>query len=80
MPLKPDGKGMVIKEQIIEDAPSGLTFAFEKSPSGLSYLRIYGNLPLGNREIIFDQEGRETGGGTCLVGCRPTWLREVSAL
>ncbi len=76
MTLKPDGKQLTIREQIIEDAPSGLTFMFEKLPSGLSKLKIYGDLPLGNREIIFDQDGREAGGGTCLTGCRPTWLRE----
>ena len=36
-------------------------------------------LPFGNREIIFDREGRETAAGT-LVGefRRPSWLKDVS--
>jgi hypothetical protein len=35
-------------------------------------------LPFGNREIIFDSEGREAAAGT-LVGefRRPSWLKEV---
>ena len=36
-------------------------------------------MSLGNREILFDQEGRETAAGT-LVGefRRPNWLKGVS--
>ena len=35
-------------------------------------------LPFGNREIIFDDQGREAAAGT-LVGefRRPSWLKEV---
>ena len=35
-------------------------------------------LPLGNREILFDYEGKEAGAGT-LVGDfrRPSWLKPV---
>ncbi len=79
MALKPNGELVTISEQIIEDLPSGLTLLFEKMPNGLAKLSIYGDLPYGNREIIFDNGGAEAGGGTCLRGaCRPSWLREVN--
>lgn len=78
MPVKPDGKTWKVKEQIIEDPVSGLTIQFEVMPDGESRLRIYGDsLPLGNREIIFDADGHEAGGG-CYTGlCRPAWLDKI---
>ena len=47
--------------------------------NGRTRLVIAGaSLPFGNREIIFDREGREAAAGT-LVGDfrRPTWLKPV---
>jgi hypothetical protein len=47
--------------------------------NGRTRLVIAGRaLPFGNREIIFDKEGREAAAGT-LVGefRRPSWLKEV---
>ena len=80
MASKPNGHLCQIKEQIIEDEASGLTLQFERSDDGTCRLRIYGDLPFGNREIYFDAEGEEGGAGTALVGlCRPSWLREVKA-
>ena len=80
MALKPDGSLVAIREQIIEDPVSGLTLLFEvEENTGLGKLKIYGDLPHGNRVILFDRNGSEAGGGTCLTGCRPTWLREVTA-
>ena len=80
MALKPGGGQVTICEQIVEDLPSGLTLLFEKMPSGLTKLSIFGDLPYGNREIIFNEDGAEAGGGTCLRGdCYPSWLREVEA-
>ena len=79
MPIRPNASMCSIKEQIIEDAPSGLTLQFE-CQNGTTRLVIAGRaLPFGNREIIFDQEGRETAAGT-LVGefRRPSWLKDVS--
>lgn len=78
MPAKPDGKVWQVREQIIEDPASGLTFQFEVMPDGESRLRIFGeSLPFGNREIIFDQSGAEAGAG-CYTGlCRPAWLEKV---
>lgn len=78
MPIKPNGSLCSIKEQIIEDRASGLVLQFERM-EGRTRLVIAGRaLPFGNREIIFDGEGREAAAGT-LVGAfrRPSWLKEV---
>jgi hypothetical protein len=78
MPLKENAKTLTIREQIIEDPVSGLTFQFEVMPDGSSRFRIYGDLPFGNREFIFDENGQEAGAGTALVGlCRPGWLTNI---
>ena len=80
MALKPNGSVCSIAEQIIEDQVSGLTLQFIHKPgSDAPYrLLIHGDLPHGNREILFDVDGAEAGAGTALVdACRPTWLREV---
>lgn len=81
MSLKPNAKDWTIKEQIVEDPASGLTFQFEQDPSGCLRLRIFGDLPYGNREIIFSPEGIETGAGTLLGGChKPAWLTDLDNL
>lgn len=55
----------------------GLTFQFEVVPDDKDVpyrLRIFGDLPFGNREILFDRHGIANGGGTLLAGiCKPTW-------
>lgn len=82
MALKPDGQQWVVREQIVEDPVSGLIFQFELVPgtSAPFRLRVFGQLPLGNREIIFDHDGQEAGAGIALTGsCRPTWLTEIDA-
>ena len=78
MPVKPNGLKCSIREQIVDDVASGLTLMFECN-SGRSRLVIAGKLlPYGNREILFDSDGREAGAGT-LVGDfrRPSWLKGV---
>lgn len=80
MTTKPGASNWTIKEQIIEDAASGLTFQFEVDPesSAPMRLRIFGDLPFGNREIVFDRNGEEAGSGTALTGLsRPTWLTSI---
>jgi hypothetical protein len=63
MALKPDAGICRIREQVIEDLPSGLTLQFEAFQDGCR-LRIAGRaLPTGNREIVFDAEGRVTSIG-----------------
>jgi hypothetical protein len=78
MPVKPDGSLCGIREQIVEDLASGLTLQFECN-NGKTRLVIAGkSLPFGNREILFDAQGREAAAGT-LVGeyRKPSWLKSV---
>ena len=78
MPIKPNGAKCSIREQIVEDHASGLTLLFE-CENGRARLVIASKaLPYGNREIVFDDDGKEAGAGT-LVGKfrRPSWLKEV---
>ena len=78
MPLKPNGALCSVREQIIEDAASGLTLQFECDDGRLRLVLAGKALSLGNREILFDHQGREAGAGT-LVGefRRPSWLKGV---
>lgn len=82
MPVKPNGSVCKVREQIIEDPATGLILQFE-CDNGRTRLVIAGaslasSLALGNREILFDDEGRESGAGT-LIGeyRRPSWLKRV---
>ena len=76
MPIKPGGRPWTVKEQIIKDPVSGLSFQFETVEDGTSRLRVYGDLSLGNREFVFDRDGEEAGSGTALTGlCRATWIK-----
>jgi hypothetical protein len=48
-----------IREQIVEDLPSGLVLQFELLEGGGARLTLAGKaLAGGNREILFDAEGR----------------------
>lgn len=78
MPLKPNGALCRVREQIIEDAASGLTLQFECDRGCLRIVLAGRPLELGNRELLFDEDGREAGAGT-LVGefRRPSWLKKV---
>ena len=78
MPLKPNGASCRVREQIIEDAASGLILQFECEDGRLRLVIAGKAMPIGNREILFDQEGREAAAGT-LVGefRRPNWLKKV---
>ena len=57
MPLKPLAEMCRIREQIVEDPPSGLTLQFELVEGGVR-LTIAGKCLAANREILFDAEGR----------------------
>jgi hypothetical protein len=76
MPLKPNGALCQVREQIIEDAASGLTLQFECDDGRLRLVIAGKTLARGNREILFDEEGREAAAGT-LMGefRRPSWLK-----
>lgn len=77
--VKDDGKNWTIREQIIEDLVTGLTFQFEVAPNGEPRLRIFGeNLPFGNREIQFAVDGTMAGSGSVTSGLsKPAWLEEI---
>ena len=79
MPCKPNGALCRVREQIIEDAPSGLILQFECDDGRLRLVIAGRAMSIGNREILFDQEGREAAAGT-LIGeyRRPNWLKSVS--
>ena len=65
-----------IREQIVEDLPSGLTLQFEALEGGGVMLTIAGKaLPGGNRQILFDGNGEviQTR-GTHRAFRRPSWL------
>ncbi|HEX7054602.1 MAG TPA: hypothetical protein VF211_11800 [Burkholderiales bacterium] len=78
MPLKPNGRLCRVREQIIEDRASGLTLQFECADGHMRLVIAGEHMRLGNREILFDADGREAGAGT-LVGefRRPSWLKRV---
>ena len=78
MALKPDAKDWTIKEQIIEDLPTGITLQFEVASDGTFRLKLYGDFPYGNRDIVFNQSGEKVGSGTSVSGlCRPAWLTKI---
>ena len=79
--LKPDGKMCRIREQILRDSASGLTFQFEVDPQGRTRFRIFGEaMPGGNWEVGFD-DGKVSFTGTSLIGtCRPAWMTSVEDL
>ena len=78
MPVKPNAAKWSVREQIIEDQASGLTLLFECDNDRPRLVIAGKSLPFGNREILFDKEGKEAGAGT-LVGNfrRPSWLKAV---
>ena len=79
MPLKPNARMCKVREQIIEDFASGLTLQFECADGRLRLVIAGAPLAEGNREILFDEEGREVGAGTLVGGFRrPSWIKEVS--
>jgi hypothetical protein len=78
MPLKPNGALCRVREQIIEDPASGLILQFECDDGRLRLVLAGRSMQVGNREILFDEQGREAGAGT-LVGefRKPNWLKPV---
>jgi hypothetical protein len=78
MPVKPNGALCSIREQIVEDLASGLILQFECSNGRTRLVIVGASLPFGNREIIFDNEGKESAAGTLLGEFRrPSWLKGV---
>jgi hypothetical protein len=74
MPLKPMAGVCRIREQIVEDLPSGLTLQFE-IVDGCARLIIAGPALGANREIRFDAEGRAVQTRAAEQAFRrPSWL------
>ena len=78
MPLKPNGALCSIREQIVEDLASGLTLMFDCHDGKPRLVIAGGSLPFGNREILFDSDGKEAAARTLLGEFRrPSWLKSV---
>ena len=67
MTIKRSAKLLTLREQVIEDALSGLTLRLQVAEDGTSRLMIFGGIPFGNRESIFNHEGKEAGAGTSIT-------------
>ena len=80
MATKSDGNVCSIREQIIHDPVSELIFQFEAMKDGTSRLCIYGNLPFGKREFVFDGEGTEAGVGDSIGGAGGLHTQGISQL
>ena len=79
MPLKPNGALCSIREQIVEDVATGLILQFECTNGRMRLVIAGESLPFGNREILFDNDGREAASGTLLGQFRrPSWLKRVT--
>ena len=75
MPIKPQAMPCRIREQIIEDLPSGLTLQFEATPQGGMRMVIAGRvLRSGKREIVFDRSGELSGVSAYDGEWPPSWL------
>ena len=63
MAIKPSGRMCAIREQIIEDPVSGLTFQFECKPGSDApvRLRIFGNLPYGTERSFSTKTAKKRG-------------------
>lgn len=78
MALKPNGVVCKVREQIVEDPATGLILQFECAEGRLRLVIAGESLPFGNREILFDADGREAAAGTLLGEFRrPSWLKKV---
>ena len=69
--LKRNAKTLHLKEQVINDAVTDLLLIFKVTPSGEARLYLIGtNLPFGNRDFQFDENGELAGTGTGLCPCK----------
>lgn len=74
MPIKPLARLCYIREQIVEDLPSGLTLQFEAADGGVR-LTIAAKALRSSREIVFDAQGCAVKTGASKHAFRrPSWL------
>jgi len=76
MPVKPHAKPCWVREQIIEDLPSGLTLLFEAFDGG-TRLVIGGRALRGGREFMFDAQGSLVRISAFQGEWPPRWLARV---
>jgi hypothetical protein len=69
MNIIPGKKLLALREQIIEDAVSGLTIKIVAAPDGTPRLMIHGGLACGKREFIFDPTGNFAGAALRQLCC-----------
>ena len=69
MTMRSGEKLLALREQLIEDAASGLTIKIEPAEDGTPRLMIYGGLPCGKREFIFDPGGKFAGAALRQLCC-----------
>jgi len=69
MIMRSGEKLLALREQLIEDAVSGLTIKIEAAQDGTPRLMIYGGLPCGKREFIFDPGGKFSGAALRQLCC-----------
>ncbi|HEX2228712.1 MAG TPA: hypothetical protein VHM64_16365 [Candidatus Binatia bacterium] len=69
MNIIPSQKLLPLREQIIEDAVSGLTIKIEAAPDGTPRLMIHGGLACGKREFRFDPTGNFAGAALRQLCC-----------
>ena len=77
MPVKPHAEPCRIREQIIEDLPSGLTLVFEAFEGGMRMLIRGRMLRGGTRELVFDAHGSLVRVATYEGEWPPRWLARV---
>jgi len=69
--LKSNAKTVKIKEQVINDAVTGLMLIFRVTDSGEARLHLISStLPFGNRDFQFSEDGKLAGTGTGLCRCK----------
>jgi hypothetical protein len=74
MPIKPLARLCYVREQVVEDLPSGLTLQFEAFEGGVR-LTIAGRALPSNREIVFDTQGAAVKTQASKHAFRrPSWL------
>jgi len=67
-----------VREQIIEDAASASRWQFECDDGRCAWCWPARPLALGNREILFDDQGREAAPARWWASFRrPNWLKSV---
>ena len=77
MPVKPHAEPCRIREQIIEDLPSGLTLLFEAFEGGTRMLIGGRALRGGNRQFVFDAQGVLVRVGAYDGEWPPRWISRV---